>query len=62
MTARQSTVAGRWSHAVGTLTPVQTAIAVGIVAALGFTLLFAQDPLIHDAAHNFRHGTGITCH
>ncbi len=38
------------------------AIAVALVAALGFTLLFVQDPLLHDSLHNFRHSAGITCH
>lgn len=44
------------------LTPTQTAIGLGLIAALGFTLLFVQDPMVHDGLHNFRHGTGVTCH
>jgi cobalt transporter subunit CbtB len=52
----------RFDRARTTLGPVQVAIGVGLVAALGFTLLFVQDPMVHDAMHNFRHGAGITCH
>jgi cobalt transporter subunit CbtB len=33
-----------------------------LIAALGFALLFVQEPLVHDSMHNFRHAAGITCH
>lgn len=36
--------------------------AVAVAAALGFALLFLQEPTAHDAVHNFRHAAGITCH
>ncbi len=52
----------RYEHAKATLTPAQVAIGVALIAALGFTLLFVQEPMVHDAMHNFRHGAGITCH
>ncbi|MBX0288286.1 CbtB domain-containing protein [Haloarcula salinisoli] len=52
----------RYERAKTTLTPAQVAIGVALIAALGFTLLFVQDPMVHDAMHNFRHGAGITCH
>jgi len=52
----------RFEHAKTTLTPAQVAIGVALIAALGFTLLFVQEPMVHDAMHNFRHGAGITCH
>lgn len=43
--------------------PLTTAlVAVGLVAAVGFTLAFAGEPLAHEALHDFRHGVGITCH
>lgn len=44
------------------LTPTQVALGLAVVAILGFTLLFVQDPMFHDSLHNFRHGAGITCH
>jgi hypothetical protein len=47
-------------HADVTVTEV--ALGLALAAAIGFTLLFLQDPLAHDAMHNFRHGAGITCH
>lgn len=37
-------------------------IVVVLAAALGFTLLFLQDPMVHDTLHDFRHAAGITCH
>ena len=55
-------VSDRFDRARTTLTRVQVAIGIGLVAALGFTLLFVQDPMVHDSLHNFRHGAGITCH
>ncbi|MDQ2070945.1 CbtB domain-containing protein [Haloarcula sp. NS06] len=52
----------RIERAKASLTGPQIAIAVALVAALGFTLLFVQDPMLHDSLHNFRHSAGITCH
>ncbi|NLV14287.1 CbtB domain-containing protein [Haloarcula argentinensis] len=52
----------RIERARASLTGPQIAIAVALVAALGFTLLFVQDPMLHDSLHNFRHSAGITCH
>lgn len=56
------TVRGRIDVATSTLSGRQLALALAFVAALGFTLLFVQDPMVHDSLHNFRHGAGITCH
>lgn len=44
------------------LTPAQMALGIGLVVALGVTLLFVQEPMMHEAMHNFRHTAGITCH
>jgi cobalt transporter subunit CbtB len=55
-------VGDRFDRARTSLTGVHLAAGAGLVAALGFTLLFVQDPMMHDALHNFRHGAGITCH
>lgn len=41
-------------------TEVGTGLAVGL--SLVFLLLVVQEPLVHDAMHNFRHAAGITCH
>lgn len=43
------------------LTPGQL-VGLGLLALIGVALLFAQEPMLHDAAHNFRHTAGITCH
>ena len=52
----------RLDHARTALSGTQIAIGLALVAALGFTLLFVQDPMLHDSLHNFRHSAGITCH
>jgi hypothetical protein len=56
------TVSDRIVRARSDLTPTAAVMAIALAAALGFTLLFLQDPLAHDAMHNFRHAAGITCH
>lgn len=43
------------------LTPGQL-VGLALLALIGVALLFAQEPMLHDAAHNFRHTAGITCH
>ncbi len=60
--AERETVHGRIERAKVDVTATEALMAVALAAAIGFTLLFLQDPLAHDAMHNFRHGAGITCH
>jgi cobalt transporter subunit CbtB len=62
MSTATDTVDGRIERARTELTPGQAAAGLLLVAALGFALLFLQEPLAHDAMHNFRHAAGITCH
>ncbi|APW99529.1 cobalamin cluster protein [Halobiforma lacisalsi AJ5] len=62
MTATNDTVHDRIETARTDLTPMQLATILVFAAAIGFTLLFLQEPIAHDAMHNFRHGAGITCH
>jgi hypothetical protein len=62
MSATPSTVADRVEQATAELDPVYVAALLAVGAAVGFTLLFLQDPLLHDSLHNFRHSIGITCH
>lgn len=62
MTATSDTVHDRIDRARVELSPVQVGIVIALAAAIGFTLLFLQDPLVHDSLHNFRHSLGITCH
>jgi len=57
-----STVSDRFAHARQELTAREVAVGLALVAALGFALLVVQEPLAHDALHNFRHSAGITCH
>ena len=62
MATANDTVRGRIEHARIALTPTQVAIGLALAAALGFVLLFMQEPLVHDSLHNFRHAAGVTCH
>ena len=62
MATTNDTVRGRIEHVRIALTPTQMVIGLAIVAALGFVLLFMQEPMVHDALHNFRHAAGVTCH
>jgi hypothetical protein len=62
METATDTVHGRIEHARSRLTPAQMGAGLLLIAALGFTLLFVQEPLVHDSMHNFRHAAGITCH
>ena len=62
MTATANTVHGRVAQLRTTLTPPQLAAGLLFAAAVGFTLLFVQEPLVHESMHNFRHAAGIVCH
>ncbi|MBX0297317.1 CbtB domain-containing protein [Haloarcula nitratireducens] len=62
MAAAPTTVHGRIENVRTELTPTQLAAGLLFVAALGVTLLFVQDPLVHDSMHSFRHAAGISCH
>ena len=62
MATADNTVHGRLEQARTELTPTQVAVGLALVAALGFALLFVQEPMVHDSMHNFRHAAGITCH
>jgi len=62
MTGDTDTVRRRIDHARTTLSPTQMVVGLGLIAALGFMLLFVQDPMVHDGLHNIRHGGGVTCH
>lgn len=62
MATATDTVHGRIERARNALTPPQLAAGLLLAAAFAFTLLFVQDPLVHDSLHNFRHSAGVTCH
>jgi cobalt transporter subunit CbtB len=56
------TVSDRFERARGELTTTQIAAGLAFGAAIAFALLFLQEPLAHDATHNFRHAAGVVCH
>lgn len=56
------TVATRVELARNELTATQILAGLTFGTAIAFTLLFVQEPLVHDSMHNFRHAAGITCH
>lgn len=60
--AATETVQNRIDFAIGSLTPKQVALGLSLITLTTALLLFAQDPLVHDSMHNFRHTAGITCH
>jgi len=62
MQAETDTVRGRVDIATSSISGTHLALGLALVAALGFALLFVQEPMFHDGLHNFRHGAGITCH
>ena len=62
MISETSTVSDRFAQARHELTAREVAVGLAVVAALGFALLVLQEPLAHDALHNFRHSAGVTCH
>ncbi|WP_435101248.1 CbtB domain-containing protein [Halarchaeum sp. P4] len=62
MATANNTVHGRIEQARTELTSTQVAVGLALIAALGFALLFVQQPMLHDSLHNFRHAAGITCH
>lgn len=61
MTATE-TVRDRIAIANAQFTPAQIAVGFGLVALIGTALLFAQQPMLHDSMHNFRHAAGVVCH
>ncbi|WP_299236246.1 CbtB domain-containing protein [Natronomonas sp.] len=61
MTAND-TVSDRFELASGRLNATRLAAGLLFGAAIAAALLFAQEPLVHDAAHNFRHAAGVVCH
>jgi hypothetical protein len=56
------TVTGRVAQARTELSARDVALGLALTAALLFGLLLLQEPMLHDALHNFRHASGITCH
>ena len=62
MATANDTVYDRVGQARVEVTVMQIAIGLALVSALLFTLLFIQEPMVHDSLHNFRHSIGVTCH
>jgi cobalt transporter subunit CbtB len=62
MDATTDAVTDRIERARVESTPAKLAVGLALVAAVGFVLLFMQDPMVHDSLHNFRHAAGVTCH
>ncbi|PSP85873.1 cobalamin cluster protein [Halobacteriales archaeon QS_6_64_34] len=56
------TIGSRFAIAQSNLSSIQIAVVLAFSAAIVFTLMFLQEPLVHESVHNFRHAAGITCH
>lgn len=62
MTVASETVSERIETVLGSASPIRVTLGfLGVTLAL-FLLVFAQDPLVHDAMHNGRHVAGFVCH
>lgn len=59
---RTETVSDRIETARTELTATQLAAGIAFAAAIAFTLVVLQEPLVHDSTHNFRHAAGVICH
>ncbi|GAB3664618.1 CbtB domain-containing protein [Halopiger thermotolerans] len=59
---RTETVSDRIDAARSDCSATEIAVGLAFAAAIAFTLVFLQEPLVHDAMHNFRHAAGIVCH
>lgn len=62
MPSEPDTVRGRLDRATADRSPALLAGSLAILATVAVVLLFSGDPLVHEAAHQFRHGAGVTCH
>jgi cobalt transporter subunit CbtB len=62
MSSVDSSVQNRFEQLFIELTPAQLAVGLMLLVVVGAVVLFVQEPLVHDAMHNFRHVAGITCH
>lgn len=62
MSTANDTVHDRIDRASRELSATQIGIGLAMALSIGFVLMFMQDPMVHDAMHNFRHVAGITCH
>ncbi|UPM42821.1 CbtB domain-containing protein [Halocatena salina] len=56
------TVHGRIERVRIEFTLTQLVLVMASIVAVGFALLFVQEPMVHDSMHNFRHAVGVTCH
>lgn len=60
--ATADSVSSRIELAQQELSARDVAVGLAVIAAITFGLLVMQDPMAHDALHNFRHAGGIACH
>lgn len=62
MTVTNDAVRDRIARVRLDIEPTHLLAVVALAAAIGFLLLFGQEPVVHDSLHNFRHAAGVTCH
>lgn len=61
MASASDSIHGRIEHARFELTRAQL-LGLTLAVGLAVALAFVQEPMVHDAMHNFRHAAGVTCH
>ncbi|WP_330631840.1 CbtB domain-containing protein [Halocatena halophila] len=62
MSSVPHTVHGRLERTMQSVSPIKLAVIVAVILAIGCTLLFVQEPMVHDSFHDFRHAVGVPCH
>jgi hypothetical protein len=60
--AATDTVSDRIAQANHELSATEVAVGLALVTAAVFGLVMLQQPLAHDALHDFRHVAGVVCH
>ena len=62
MPATNDTVSDRIAAARTTVSPTRLGLGLLVVTLALFLLVFAQEPLVHEAMHDGRHVAGVVCH
>lgn len=62
MSAQPTTVLDRIKRVVTDFSIIQLIFILSVFLALSLSLFALQEPAVHAALHDFRHGAGIVCH
>ena len=62
MTTGRTAVSDRIGYAIDEISLLPFLLGCSALLVIGMTLFALQEPAVHAALHDFRHGAGITCH